>query len=140
MEELFELKEYIKQQRYSDALALVEEMEEMSKDDKVNRIYNYFVILILHLIKKYAEKRTTRSWDFSIRNSCREIFRVNKRRKSGGNYLTKDELIETINDAYQTALERASLEAFEGQYNESEISGKIDSKKIKKEALMLVIK
>jgi len=140
MEELLVLKSYIEEQRYTEALTLIGEMEEMSKDDKINKIYSYSVILILHLIKKDAEKRTLRSWEFSIRNSAREIKRINKKRKSGGYYLTNDELLETIEDAYQTALERASLEAFEGQCDESMLAARIDKEKLKKEAFELIQK
>lgn len=138
MEELLELRTYIEQQRYADALALIGEMEEMSKDDKVNKIYSYAVILILHLIKRDAERRTTRSWEFSIRNAAREIKRINYRRKSGGYYLTNDELLEIVEDAYQTGLEKASLETFEGEYNESQLACKIDKEKIKREVLQLI--
>lgn len=140
MEELFELRACLEQQRYADALSLVGEMEEMSKDDKIHKIYSDAVVLLLHLIKKHAEHRSTRSWEFSIRNSVREINHVNKRRKSGGWYLTKEELLETLDEAYQTALEKAALETFEGQYDESEISNKITKEKIKEEAFQLIEK
>lgn len=140
MEELFELRACLEQQRYADALSLVGEMEEMSKDDKIHKIYSYAVVLLLHLIKKHAEHRSTRSWEFSIHNSVREINHVNKRRRSGGWYLTKEELLETLDEAYQTALEKAALEAFEGQYDESEISNKINKEKIKEEAFQLIEK
>ena len=63
MEELHELRTYIEQGHYDDALNLIGEMEEMSKDDKINRRLSYFLILQMHLIKQQAENRTTRSWN-----------------------------------------------------------------------------
>jgi pentatricopeptide repeat protein len=42
MEELFELKHYMEQGRYAEALTLIGEMEEMSRDDKMNKIESYF--------------------------------------------------------------------------------------------------
>jgi hypothetical protein len=66
MEELLELRSYIEQQRYPEALNLIAELEEMSREDKINKIRSFAVILLLHLIKQEAEKRTTRSWDVSI--------------------------------------------------------------------------
>lgn len=51
MEELLELKTLLTQGNIPDALVLVEEMTEMSKDDKINKIYSYGVILLLHLIR-----------------------------------------------------------------------------------------
>ena len=90
MEELLELKTLLIGGNISEALLLVEEMTEMSKDDKLNKIFSFGIILLLHLIKQQAEKRTTRSWDVSIRNSVRQIQHSNKRRKANGNYLTPE--------------------------------------------------
>ncbi len=52
MEELMTLKELLYNGKISEALELVEELEEMSKSDKLNKIFNYGIILLLHLIKK----------------------------------------------------------------------------------------
>lgn len=138
MEELFELRAYIEQQRYTEALALIEELEEMSKDDKIHKIYSYAVVLLLHLIKQQVEKRTNRSWEFSIRNSVRDIIRVNKRRRSEGFYLSKDELIETLEEAYEPALEKAAMDVFEGQYDEQEIRLQINKGQIIEKAFQLI--
>lgn len=89
MEELIDLRRYIEQHRYVEALALVDELEEMSRDDKINRIDSHAQILLLHLIKQTAEQRTTRSWDLSIRNAVRQIARTNLRRKTGGAYFER---------------------------------------------------
>lgn len=126
MEELLTLRQYIQEQHYDKALELIGAMEEMSKEDKLNKIYSYAVILLLHLIKQAAEQRTTRSWDFSIYNATKEIRRVNKRRKAGGYYATEAELKEILADAFDTAIKKAALEAFEGQYTETKIIAKID--------------
>jgi hypothetical protein len=56
MEELVELRRYIEQQRYAETLDLIAEMEEMSREDKINKIYSFAEILLLHLIKQEAEK------------------------------------------------------------------------------------
>ncbi len=139
MEELLELKNLLISGNIADALLLVEEMTEMSKDDKLNKIISFGIILLLHLIKQQAEKRTTRSWEISIRNSVRQIQRTNKRRKANGNYLTETELQETLEDAYQSALDQASLEAFEGRYEADEIATMIDRNTIINQALTLIL-
>ena len=139
MEELSELRSHIEQGNYAEALNLIGEMEEMSKDDKINKIFSYAEILLIHLIKKDVEKRTTRSWDASIRNSVYRIKYVNRRRKVGGYYLTENELKGVIEDAWPTALLIASLEALEGRYNDIELSQKFDAKQIKKEAFQLIV-
>jgi len=96
MEELLELRTLLMGGNISDALLLVEEMTEMSKDDKINKISSYAKILILHLIKRAAEKRTTRSWDLSIKNAVNEIQKTNRRRKAGGQYIADSELFEAF--------------------------------------------
>jgi hypothetical protein len=135
MEELLTLRQYIEAQHYDKALELIGEMEEMSKEDKLHKIYSYAVILLLHLIKQAAEQRTTRSWDFSIYNATKEIRRVNKRRKAGGYYATEAELQEILADAFDTAIKKAALEAFEGQYSEAEIAARIDPETVLATAL-----
>jgi hypothetical protein len=88
MEELLTLKDFLLAGNIPAALEIVEELEEMSRDDKINNIRSHAVILLLHLIKQTAENRTTRSWDISIRNAAIEIQEKNKRRKAGGSYLS----------------------------------------------------
>jgi hypothetical protein len=139
MEELLELRHYIEQQRYSEALGLIAEMEEMSREDKIHKIYSFAEILLLHLIKQAAEKRTTRSWELSIRNAVRHIARVNKKHKSRGTYLGEAELRDVLMEAYQPALERAALEAFEGRYDDVELGQNVDRVAIEQQALDLII-
>jgi hypothetical protein len=117
MEELIELRSLVQRGELESALSLIDELEEMSKDDKINKIYSYAIILLLHLIKQSAENRSTSSWEVSIRNSVISIQRTNKRRKAGGNYLSDREIIEILEDAYDRALDNARLEAFGGAYN-----------------------
>jgi hypothetical protein len=138
MEELLLLRELIEQKEYDQALKVVNELEEMSREDKLGKIYSYAVILLMHLIKQDAERRTTRSWEFSIYNSIKEIKRVNKRKKSGGFYASEEELQEILTDAFDTALKKAALEAFEGIYTDIELKEKIEEDKIKLKALSLI--
>jgi Domain of unknown function DUF29 len=92
MEELWELRRYVEAGDVDTALALLDEMEELSRDDKITRIRSYMKVLLTPLIKQAVEKRSSRSWDVSIRNALDEIATHNKRRKAGGWYLTRDEL------------------------------------------------
>ncbi|MCM0594206.1 MAG: DUF29 family protein [Gloeotrichia echinulata IR180] len=138
MEELLLLRELIAKQEYEQALEIVNELEEMSREDKLNKIYSYAVILLLHLIKQDAEKRSTRSWEFSIYNSTKEINKVNRRKKSGGFYANEEELKEILTDAFDTAIKKAALEAFEGIYTDNELKQIIDEDEIKGKALSLI--
>jgi hypothetical protein len=138
MEELLELRRYLEEKNYDKALEIVAELEEMSKEDKLNKIYSYAVILLIHLIKQEVEKRTTRSWDVSIRNSVREINRVNQRRKSGGYYASDRELLDTIKEAMSAAIDRASLEVQEGIYQADDLRSLFDNDFIIERAFTLV--
>jgi DNA primase large subunit len=135
MEELLTLRHYIESGRYDDALLLIDELEEMSREDKLNKIYSYAVILLIHLIKREAERRTTRSWEVSIYQAADHIKRVNQRRKAGGVYANREELVEVLEESFESALKRAALEAFEGQYSEQEIKSMIDKDAIIEEAI-----
>ncbi|NEO80781.1 DUF29 family protein [Moorena sp. SIO4G3] len=139
MEELITLKELLYEGKIPEALELIEELEEISKSDKLNKLFSYGIILLLHLIKKAAEKRTTKSWEVSIRNFVKQIQRTNKRHKAKGTYLTEEELLETLEDAYESALDRASLEAFEGSYEAEEIAKMVEREEIIKTAMDLIL-
>ncbi|GAL95668.1 MAG: DUF29 family protein [Microcystis wesenbergii TW10] len=138
MEELLELKALLLKGDIKGSLAIVEELEDMSKNGIISTIRSYAVILLLHLIKQQAENRTTRSWDVSIRNSVREIQRQNKRRKAAGYYLSDQELTDTLNDAYLNALDAASLEVEAGRYQSEQIEAIIDKNKLISTAFILI--
>lgn len=138
MEELLELKALLLKGDIKGSLAIVEDLEDMSKNGIISTIRSYAVILLLHLIKQQAENRTTRSWDVSIRNSVREIQRQNKRRKAAGYYLSDQELTDTLNDAYLNALDAASLEVESGRYQSEQIEAIIDKNKLISTAFILI--
>jgi len=138
MEELLELKALLLKGDIKGSLAIVEELEDMSKNGIISTIRSYAVILLLHLIKQQVEKRTTRSWDVSIRNSVREIQRQNKRRKAAGYYLSDEELTDTLNDAYLNALDAASLEVEAGRYQSEQIEAIIDKNKLISDAFLMI--
>src|SRR5436190_20602607 len=96
MEELDELRMLVCHGDYEAALALIDELDAMSRDDKLTKIEGYMQILLVHCIKQAAEQRTTRSWDVSIAEAARRIAKVNKRRKAGGWYLLTEDLQDTL--------------------------------------------
>ncbi|MDF0552500.1 DUF29 family protein [Kamptonema sp. UHCC 0994] len=138
MEELFTLKDLLLKGDISGALIIVEELEEMSRDDKISNISSYAVILLLYLIKQQAENRTTRSWDVSIRNSVWEIQKKNKRRKAGGYYLNSEELREAIEEAYSRAIDKASSEVAEGIYDTETLEKMVNQEEIIDRAMALI--
>jgi hypothetical protein len=139
MEELLDLKDLLLQGDIQGALAIVEELEEMSRDDKISNIRSHAKVLLLHLIKQQVERRTTRSWDISIRNSVLEIQEKNKRRKAGGSYLSSEELRSVLQSAYPQAINAASLQVEEGRYDPDELEPLVDRNAILDRAMALII-
>ena len=82
--------------------------------------------------------RTTRSWEVSIRNATDAVHRTNKRRRAGGYYLDRNDLAESIDEILPSALRHASLEAFEGRHDETELAALLDVNGLKSDALALV--
>ena len=138
MDELSELRDILQAGRIEDALLLVDELDEMSREDKINKISSYMRILLIHLIKQQAEQRSTRSWEVSIKEALRQIQRTNTRRKAGGVYLGRDELLEELEDVYDLALERAALEAFGGIYEAADIASRLSRQEVLEHALGLM--
>jgi len=96
------------------------------------------VILLIYLIKQRAEQRSTRSWEMSIENAVREIYKINRRRKSKGYFLNAAELREILAEGYDVALKKAAIEAFEGRYETATLGERVDREVILAEALKLL--
>jgi hypothetical protein len=73
MDELADLRTLLTEGRIEDALLLVDELDEMSREDKINKISSYLRIVLIHLIKQHAEQRSTRSWEVSVKEALRQI-------------------------------------------------------------------
>jgi len=138
MEELLTLKSLLLKGDIPGSLAIVEELEEMSKKDIIKTIRTHAVILLLHLIKQQAENRTTRSWDISIRNSVLEIQEENKRPRGAGFYLPLEELHIVLETAYRQAINKASLEVEEGRYEPKELSQLVNQEAIIHQAIAFI--
>jgi hypothetical protein len=139
MEEIIALRSHLERGRYKEALHIAIDLEDMARDDKITRIGSFAEILLLHLIKQAAERRTTRSWQTSMDNAVLQIAAVNKRRKAGGFYLSDDDLRETLEEVFRRALNGAALEAFEGKYEANELAALIDKPALLQRALELVL-
>lgn len=139
MDELAELRTLLETGRIEEALLLVDELEEMSREDKINKISSYMRVLLIHLIKQQAEQRRTRSWEVSIKEALRQINRTNSRRKAAGVYLSREELQSELEDVYDLALERAALDAFGGVYSVEDIATRVSRVQVLEEALTYIV-
>ena len=116
----------------------VEELEEMGRKDIIKTIRSYAIVLLIHLIKRQVEKRTTRSWDVSIQNAIFEIRDENKRPCSQSYYLSPEELDEVLEVAYKQAVNKASLEVSEGIYEAKELEKLANKEEILNQAMELI--
>jgi hypothetical protein len=64
---------------------------------------------------------------------------VNKRRKSGGFYLSEQEMREVMAEASPDALKHAALDAFEGQQTETQLDAMIDREQLHHDAFAMVM-
>lgn len=113
MEEILELKECLLHQKYDRAYAIVEELETMGRQDKINNLESFLIMLLIHLIKIQVEKRVTRSWHNSIINSLLAIQKRNKLGKKSY-YIKPNQWNEHILNCQFEAILNASKEVFEG--------------------------
>ena len=111
MEELLELREQIVKGDLDAALVIVDELETMSRQDKINTLESFLVILLIHLIKIQVEQRVTRSWRNSIINSLTQIQTRNKLGKKSHYIYEWDEHYQ---DKLFTAIRQAAEEVFGG--------------------------
>ncbi|MFN6156912.1 MAG: DUF29 family protein, partial [Dolichospermum sp.] len=90
-QELIDLRNSILQGNYADTLAIVDELEGMSKQAILRNIESFLKILLIHLIKNQIEQRLTNYWMASIRNSIREIQKINLKENKKSYYVNYDE-------------------------------------------------
>ncbi len=138
-QELTDLRNSILQGRYADALAIVDELEGMSKQAILRNIKSYINILLIHLIKNQVEHRLTNSWVASIRNSIREIKNLNIKDNNKSYYVNQDEWETLIEEeVIEDAIADASLEVMNGKYSQFQLADIIDRTKLIENALQFL--
>ncbi|MGF1589471.1 MAG: DUF29 family protein [Pleurocapsa sp.] len=134
MEELLELKEQIVKGDLVAALAIVDDLETMSRQDKINTLESFLVVLLVHLIKIQVEQRVTRSWRNSIINSVTQI-QIRNRLGKKSNYIS--EWDEHYQNKLFTAIRQAAEEIFGGIEIE-ELEAKINYTQLQEDAKKLL--
>ncbi|GCL37344.1 protein of unknown function DUF29 [Sphaerospermopsis reniformis] len=121
-QELIDLRNSILAGRYEDALAIVDELEGMSKQAIFRNIQSFLRVLLIHLIKNQIEQRLTNSWVASIRNSLVEIKKINLKENKKSYYINKDEWDTWLQEEIELAIGDASLEVMNGKFNRKQLS------------------
>ncbi|MFM6024439.1 MAG: DUF29 family protein [Dolichospermum sp.] len=121
-QELIDLRNSIIEKRYTDALAIVDELEGMSKQAILRNIQAFLRILLIHLIKNQIENRLTNSWVASIRNSLVEIKKINLKQNKKFYYINQNEWDSWLEDEIELAIADASLEVMSGKFKRQQLS------------------
>ena len=125
-QELIDLRNSILEGRYADALAIVDELEGMSKQAILRNIRSFLVRLMIHLIKNQVEKRLTNSWAASIAGSLLEIKKLNLKDNKTSYYVKPDEWEPFLEEELEAAIRPASLEVMNGRFSRSQLSEMLD--------------
>jgi hypothetical protein len=125
-QELIDLRNSIVEGRYADALAIVDELEGMSKQAILRNIDSLLVILLIHLIKNQVERRLTNSLAASISNYIREIKKLNLKDNKTSYYVKAEEWEPMLEEALEAAIRPASLEVLNGRLSRAQLSEMLD--------------
>lgn len=137
-QELIDLRASILEGRYTDALAIVDELEGMSKQAILRNIESFLVRLLVHLIKNQVEQRLTNSWVASISDSVRQIQKLNLKDNKTSHYIKQDEWQSFCEEALADAIRPTSVEVMNGVYRPSQLSQMIDKPQIISTAKQLI--
>jgi hypothetical protein len=129
-QELIDLRTSILEGRYADALAIVDELEGMSKQAILRNIESFLVRMLVHLIKNQIEQRLTNSWVASISDSLRQIQKLNLKENKTSYYIKQDEWEPFLEEAIEAAIRPASVEVMDGTYNSFQLSELVDRTEI----------
>ncbi|BAY76851.1 hypothetical protein NIES25_33090 [Nostoc linckia NIES-25] len=135
-QELIDLRTCILEGRYADALAIVDELEGMSKQAILRNIQAYLNILLIHLIKNQIEQRLTSSWANSIRHSIRQIKKLNTKDNKTSYYINLNEWENLIEEeVMEDAIADASEEVMNGAYTQFQLAQMVNRSQIIESAL-----
>lgn len=125
-QELIDLRTSILEERYEDALAIIDELEDMSKKAILRNIMSFLIRLIIHLIKNQLEQRLTNSWIASISNSIIEIQSLNLKDNQKSYYIKSNEWQSYLEEAIERAIRPATVEVMGGKLKPSQVSSQLN--------------
>jgi len=138
-QELIALRNSILEGRYTDALAIVDELDGMSKQAILRQIQSFLNVLLIHLIKNQVEQRLTGSWVNSIRNAIREIKKANIKDNKTSYYINCEEWDNLLEEeVIEDAIAEAAEEVLNGVYTQFQLAEMIDRNVIIQTAVRLL--
>lgn len=130
VQELLDLRASILEGRYEDAVAIVDELEGMSKQAMLRQMESFLVRLMVHLINNQVEQRLTNSWGACISDSIRQIKKVNLKENKTSYYIHQDEWQPYLEEAIEAAIRPTSIEVLNGQLKPKQLSARIDREQL----------
>ncbi len=130
IQELENLKNSILEQRYEDALALIYELDGMSRQTKINAIESFVIRMLIHLIKNQLKKRLTNSWAASIRGSLIEIKKINLQDNKKSYYIQQNQWQTILEETVEIEIRDASTEVFSGEYSPFQLLDMVDKNQV----------
>ena len=133
-QELIELRQSILEHRYDDALEIIDDLEEMSKQATLRKIEAFLVRLCIPLIKNQIEQRFTNYWIASISDSVIQIAKLNIKANQKFYYIQADDWLEYLEEAVAmaaptsatNAIRPASADIFAGTLKPSQVSQRLN--------------
>ena len=126
VQEFIDLRNSILEGRYEDALAIVDELEGMSKQATLRTIESYLLRLCVHLMKNQIEQHLTNSWVASISDSIRQIKKLNLKDNKTSYYINSTEWQAFLEEAIEAAILPASVEVLGGKLKPAQVLEIID--------------
>ncbi|NEQ75190.1 MAG: DUF29 domain-containing protein [Okeania sp. SIO2D1] len=137
-QELIDLRTCIMEGINHDALAIIDELDAMSKKDTLFKIDSYLTVVLINLIKNQVEKRLTNSWAASIRTSIRKIKSLNLKENKISYYIKEDEWGKAIAQVIEAAIRDASVEALDGNCSPFQLKEMVETTQVTENALSLL--
>ncbi|MBD2183683.1 DUF29 family protein [Planktothrix sp. FACHB-1355] len=137
-QELTDLRNYILEKRYEDALILIDELEGMSRQAILRNIQSFLDMMMMHLIKNQIEQGLTNSWIASISDSIVQIKRLNLKENKTSYYVKADEWELMLEEAIASSIRPASAELLNGKLKPSQVSQMLDNAKLMAKAKQLL--
>lgn len=131
-QELADLRLSILAGRYSEALAIVDELEGMGRKGILRNIKSFLIRILIHLIFNQMEARMTNSWADSIRDSVLEIQDFNLHDNQTSHYLKQEDWESLLEECLSRAISTASVEVCDGAYTPFQLKKLVDAPHILK--------
>ncbi|MFB2982207.1 hypothetical protein [Microseira sp. BLCC-F43] len=137
-EELVHLRLSILESNFEEALAIVDQLEAMSRQAILRNIQSFLDRMMMHLIKNQVEQKLTNYCAASILASVIGIKRLNLKANKTFYYIQRDEWDAILEESLKLAITYASVDTMNGQLSPFQLSELVDKTQINLAAEKLI--